>query len=91
MCWVIYMNEIKEILDKGKLIIGTDVVMKKLKNNQLNKIFMAKNCSAPTKADLKKIAKMTSVEIVELDMENDELGTYCRKPFHIAVVGELKE
>jgi len=85
------MNEIRNILDKGKLIIGTEVVMKKLKNSQLNKVFLAKNCPTNIKEDIKKITQMLSIEIVELDIENDELGTYCRKPFHISVIGELKD
>jgi len=85
------MKEIKDLLDAKKLIIGTDVIIKKLNKNALNKIFIAKNCPDKIKDELKNLTAISSIPLVEIDMNNDELGTYCRKPFHISVIAELKE
>ena len=85
------MQEIKKLLEEKKLIIGSKVVIKKLNNNLIGKIFIAKNCKQEIKQDLEKLAQISSVEIVNLDMTNEELGTFCRKPFHISVVGVLKQ
>ena len=84
------MQEIRNILEKGKGIIGSKVIIKKLNQKLISKIFIAKNCKEEIKNDIEKLAKISEVEIVSLDMKNDELGTFCRKPFHISVVGVLK-
>jgi large subunit ribosomal protein L30e len=84
------MENIRKLLDEDKLIIGSKVVIKKLNNNLIEKVFIAKNCKPETKNDINKLAKLSGIETTELDMSNDELGTYCRKPFHISVVGVLK-
>ncbi len=85
------MEEIKKYLEKGKVIMGSKVVIKKLNNSLIKKIFIASNCKEEIKQDIEKLAKLSSVEIVNLEMKNNELGTFCRKPFHISVVGVLKE
>ncbi len=84
------MQEIRNTLEKGKGVIGAKVVIKKLNTKLISKIFIAKNCKEDIKNDIKKLAKISEVEIVNLDIGNEELGTVCRKPFHISVVGVLK-
>lgn len=84
------MQEIRKFLEQGKLVIGSKVVIKKLRNKKLEKIYMSANCKEDNEKDISKLAKLGSVEVIKLDMTNEELGTYCRKPFHISVVGVLK-
>ncbi len=84
------MQEIRKFLEQGKGVIGSRVVIKKLNNKLIAKIFIAKNCKQEIKADIEKLAKISEVEIINLDISNDELGILCRKPFHISVVGVLK-
>jgi len=84
------MQEIRKFLEQGKLVIGSKVIIKKLRNKKLEKIYMSTNCKEDNEKDISKLAKLGSVEVIKLEMTNEELGTYCRKPFHISVVGVLK-
>lgn len=85
------MQEIRKLLEQGKLVIGSNVVIKRLKHKKLEKIFMSSNCKQEIKQEISKLAKLGSIELIEIEMTNEELGTYCRKPFSISVVGVLKE
>lgn len=84
------MIEIKKLLGSDKLIIGKDRVMKHLKKGELVKVFVASNINADTLSDLEHYVSINGTELVRLDQTNDDLGTFCKKPFSIAVMGLLK-
>lgn len=79
----------KKVLE-NKIVKGTNEVRKKLMENQLEKVFISKNCPADIKEELKKICKSTNTEIEETDMTNEELGTVCRRQYSVSVLGVLK-
>ncbi|RJQ17039.1 hypothetical protein C4573_03190 [Candidatus Woesearchaeota archaeon] len=79
--------ELKKLLTAKKLIIGTNTVMRALRAKHLKKIYLANNCAPDTKKDFEKYAKMLQVELLVLDMPNEDLGTLCKKPFFVSVVG----
>jgi large subunit ribosomal protein L30e len=85
------MDEIKKLIETKRTIFGTKITLKKLKNNLIEKIFLAKNCSEPIKKDIEHLAKISNVEIINLNLNNTELGTFCKKPFSISVVGVIKQ
>lgn len=85
------MQEIRKLLSEGKTILGSKVVIKKLKKGLIEKIFLSKNCKEDLKQDIEKLAKLSSIEIINVDMTNEELGTFCKKPFHVSVVGVIKQ
>jgi len=84
------MNEIKKILESDKLIIGKERTMKLLKKGKLAKIYLAKNIDKETKQDLEYYANLNKTEILNVNMSNDELGIFCKKPFSIAVLSLQK-
>ena len=77
--------EIRKLLGTGKLVIGTDCVMKLLRDGQLKQVLVAKNCSANVHDDVTHLAG--SAEVVSLDVTNEELGVYCKKAFSIQLLG----
>ncbi len=81
------LSELRKHVQAGRLVIGTDEVMKLLKHNKVARIFAAANCPASVKEDLRHYCAMAGCELVELAVPNDELGILCKKPFSIAVVG----
>ena len=85
------MQEIRKLMSEGKVTLGSKVVIKKLKNGLIEKVFLSKNCKEDLKQDIEKFAKLSSVEIINVEMTNEELGTFCKKPFHVSVVGVLKQ
>ncbi len=82
--------EIKKLLEKDKLIMGNKEVLKALRNKSLKKVYYASNAKQETISDLERYSSIAGVELVKLDLSNNELGTICRKPFSISVLG-IKE
>jgi len=56
----------------------------------MKKIFVASNCQPMLMNDLKRYSKISDIELLETKIPNDELGTVCKKPFSIVVLGILK-
>ena len=81
------MEELKKLLKEGKAIIGTNRVMKNLKLGRLKEIYVASNCPHDTLDDIKHYSKLYNVKVNELKENNEELGTICKKPFSISVLG----
>lgn len=80
-------DEIKKLLGTENLIIGTERTTKMLKKGDLKKIFLAKNASEETKKDIDYYAELSGVEVETLNETNEEIGTLCKKPFSISVIG----
>ncbi len=72
-----------DALKKGKIVIGTEVTLKALKNGKAKSVFLAKNCPEDLRKQIKKYCDISGVELNELDQTNEELGSTCKKPFSI--------
>lgn len=77
--------DIRKLLGTDRLVIGTERVMKLLRSGELTRVFLASNCSAAIQSDVEHHAG--EAEIIHLDVPNEELGVYCKKPFNIMVLG----
>ncbi|MBU1204508.1 MAG: ribosomal L7Ae/L30e/S12e/Gadd45 family protein [Nanoarchaeota archaeon] len=84
-------TDIKKDLKTRKIIIGTRVVMKNLKLNMLEKIYIASNCSESSKKELEYYSKLLKIPVIKLKQPNDELGVICKKQYSISMLGVLKE
>jgi large subunit ribosomal protein L30e len=84
------MDEIKKLLNSDKLIVGKDETLKAVRSGKLKKVFIASNADPKFREDLTYYQNMAELEIVNLEMNNEELGSFCRKPFSISVLGVLK-
>jgi ribosomal protein L30E len=82
------VEEIKELLPSGRLTIGTDTTMKALRAGKLEKLFVSKNAPEEILSDIEDIG---GAETVRLNLVNTELGTVCKKPFVISILGLLKD
>lgn len=80
-------TEIKNAMKDGVAIVGEERTLKLLRNKKVKKVFMASNTKQHLKEDLKHYTQLASVELVELSLTNEELGTLCKKPFSISVIG----
>ncbi len=84
------MNELKKLLGSEKLIIGKDRTLKLLKKGELSKVFLASNVDPLVLEDVERYASLNGTEVEVVKLPNDELGTFCKKPFSIAVIGLVK-
>jgi len=84
------VDEIKKIVNTDKAVVGTNETIKALKTGKIAKVFLTSNCPDEVKKDVEYYAGLSTVEVIELPIPNDELGVVCRKPFLISVFGVLK-
>jgi large subunit ribosomal protein L30e len=84
------MDEIKKLLNSEKLIMGKDETLKAIRSGKLKKLFLASNADPKFLKDIDYYKNMTEIEIVNLQLTNEEIGSLCRKPFSISVLGVLK-
>jgi len=84
------MDDIKLGLKNDKLIIGTKQTVKALRKVTVSKIFLAANCPEIIEDDINHYAQLVEVPVEKLTINCDELGTQCKKPFLISVVGIAK-
>lgn len=84
------ISEIKKLIGSKKMIIGTRQTLKNIKRGDIKKVFVSANCPDHLKQDLTYYGKLGSIEVVELEQANDELGSICKKGFSISVIGVLK-
>lgn len=85
------VNEIQALLAQNKLTIGTEVTLKELKRGKLAKVYVTKNAPEMVKDDLSHYTGIGSVELIELEQNNEELGIVTRKPYHVSVIGVTKD
>ena len=84
------ISEIKKSLGSEQLIIGAEECLKALRNGSLAKVFVSSNPKPSLGEDITRYAGIADVEVVGLDVTNEELGTVCKKPFPISVLGLRK-
>lgn len=81
------MKDLKEAVKSGKgLVIGTQRTLKKLKMNEIKKIYVSSNCPKDVLEDIEHYAKIYKVPLIKLNESNEELGVICRKPFFISIL-----
>ncbi len=78
--------ELLGFLKEKKVVFGSKVSEKLLKNGTAKKIYTASNCDEFTLRKMKHYGKISNVDIVELDVDNDELAQKLKKPFLISMV-----
>jgi len=84
------VQDIKTLLKKKNLIVGTERAMKELMKGKLGKIFLTTNVPDKIRADINYYGRLAGTEILNLKYNNEELGEICKKPFPISVLGLLK-
>lgn len=84
------IDDIKKLMTTPKAVVGTKRVLHQLKLSKLARVYVSANCPAAVRADLSKYAAMTNTELVETGLPNDELGTTCKKPFAISLLGQVR-
>ncbi len=78
------MSNIRDDLKKKKPVLGLEAALKKIRRQEISKIYVASNSHA--KGSLLNLGKSMKVEVVILEENSKELGTLCKKPFSVSVI-----
>jgi len=82
--------DLKKELEDKRVIFGTKQSLKSLKDGVLVKTYLVNNCSAEIKDDVIYNAGLVNVPVIMLKMDNEELGSLCKKHFFVSVLGVKK-
>lgn len=83
-----YKKEIKDFLQNEKGIVGSKETLKNLKLGRVQKVFITANAPTSVKEEIMGFSKFA--EIVMLDIDNEEFGTVCKRPYPISVLSIKK-
>lgn len=81
------LEELKTSVKNNSIVIGTETVLKGIRDKSLKKIILSRNSPEDIKEDIEKYAGLAEIPFEVLDMDNEELGVFCKKKFHISVLG----
>ncbi len=84
---MITTEQIRKLIEEKKVTIGADETMRALRNDQIKTLILASNTAAQTRESVMRAATLTNVPVDDLSLPNDQLGTMCKKPFAISVLG----
>ena len=81
---------IKKARKEGKIIYGSNKVLKSLLRGELEFVVVAKNCPWHIKEDLKRYSSLSKVNFFEIDLDNKELGVLIGRGHGVASLGVKK-
>jgi large subunit ribosomal protein L30e len=84
------IKEIKDLLQKGNFVLGTEETLKAVKKGTIKKVFVSENCPEEILKDLKKYSDVEKFEVVDTKISNKDLGTIAKKPFSISIISAIK-
>jgi large subunit ribosomal protein L30e len=85
------MIEVRTSLKSNKAILGSDEILKSLKQGNIRKVLVSSNSKEDLKRDLEYYKSISNFEIVSVKYNSEELGIICKKPFTVSIIGFLKE
>ena len=71
----------------GKLLLGMKSNIKAIRKSTVSKVFLANNCPEVIAEDIEHYCSIANIVVERLTIDCDELGTICKKPFFVSVVG----
>ncbi len=80
-------KEIQKLLAEDQLILGTRETEKALRRGELQKILLASNIPENLKERFLFYKEQGYVDVEVLNLDSEELGITCKRPFTILVVG----
>ena len=83
-------SEISKAIEGGKAIIGKEQTLKKIKQEKIKKVYMAKNTPPELRKEIEILSKVENVEVIPLNIKSDQLGVIAGKKYNILVLGILR-
>jgi large subunit ribosomal protein L30e len=87
---MITTEQIRKLIEEKKVTIGTDETMRALRAGTVKTLVIATNTDAQIREGVERAASVSGVSIDDLAISNDQLGTMCKKPFAISILGIAK-
>ena len=83
-------KNIRDALDKGKLIFGFNKVHKDLVAGNVKTVIVSLTCEESKKKVLKQLCKLSKVEFIESNLDSKNLGILCKRQHNVATIAMTK-
>jgi large subunit ribosomal protein L30e len=83
-------KDIKKALKEKKLVIGSNSVIKTVKNGKLESVIYATNTPDNKVRDINHYAEASGIKTQQYSGNSVQLGELCGKPFSILLLGIRK-
>ncbi len=80
-------EQLRKYIDEKKVTIGATQTIRALKAGSLKTVVLASNAPAVLAGQVERLQTLKGVNLERLTVGNDELGTMCKKPFAISILG----
>ncbi len=81
---------LKNYMKNNKLVIGTEVTLKKVKLGLIKEVYYSKNVEEYTLKKLQHYQNISGIGLNGLNFTSTELGEKLEKPFSISLIGVIK-
>ncbi len=81
------LRQLKVEIQDNKIIFGFEQTLKGLKEGTITTAYVSKNCPDDMKEDIFQYSKLQGIPAKVLELDNEELGLFCKKNFFISVLG----
>lgn len=85
------IDDIKKLSKQHKLVLGSNEVLKQLKQGKISQIYLASNIPADLEDDIRYNAKVAEVSVDKTALPNDEVGMAFKRAHPVLSIGVLKE
>ena len=79
-------SDLRNIVKDKKVYYGKDITIRMLKTGKIQEVYVASNCPEKIKRDLRHYCNLANVKLNEMEQNNEELGSICKKPFSVSVL-----
>jgi len=83
-------KDIKGWITEGRLILGTETTLKHIRKGAVEQVLVSANCEEKALETLQTYCGMQNIPLHKAPVQNDELGTICKKPFSVSVIAVKK-
>ncbi|MDH5442729.1 MAG: 50S ribosomal protein L30e [Candidatus Hadarchaeaceae archaeon] len=83
-------KEIRQAVDTGNVILGTDKSRKVLKIGQAKLVIVSSNCRSEVLEDIRRYSGLANIPVHIFAGDSAELGLACGKPFLVSVLAVLE-
>jgi large subunit ribosomal protein L30e len=84
------LAQLRKSVQDGKILVGTQALIRSMDKGKIKLIYLASNCPADARSDLEHYASLAKVKLQPVELNNEELGLFCKKNFFVSAVGVLE-
>ncbi len=80
-------RDIRNAVKENRIVIGSNKVIRGVKNSAFSQVVFASNCPEDTKKDMDRYSQLSGLEVRPFDGNSSQLGQLCGKPFSVLLIG----